>query len=172
MAPQAPLDCLETVLARCRLNLGDTVGPVAAGLFGYLAYDLKDGLEDLPEPPSMTLGFPSLCLFAPSLIVVHDKTSGATEVHAPIRQGQKGKAVKRGHRRIHARVGVAAVAARRVFGTGQLLKSNFTRSDYTSSVERIREDIAAGDVYQVNLSQRFEVGFGGDSYGLSTPCIG
>ncbi|MDX2455172.1 MAG: aminodeoxychorismate synthase, component I, partial [Desulfosarcina sp.] len=45
VAQQSPLDSLETVLAHCRLNRGDTAGPVAAGLFGYLAYDLKDGLE-------------------------------------------------------------------------------------------------------------------------------
>jgi para-aminobenzoate synthetase component I len=74
--PQAPLDVLETVLERCRLTARDTVGPVAAGLFGYLAYDLKDGIERLPRTTIDDLGLPQLYLVAPSLIVVHDKHTG------------------------------------------------------------------------------------------------
>ena len=37
-----------------------------------------------------------------------------------------------------------------------LLTSNFTPEDYIKAVNRVREYIAAGDVFQVNLSQRFE----------------
>lgn len=36
------------------------------------------------------------------------------------------------------------------------LKSNFTRERYCSTVEQVKEYIAAGDIYQANLSQRFE----------------
>ena len=91
VATQAPLDGLETVLACCRLNGGDTVGPVAAGLFGYLAYDLKDGLEDLPRTTLDDLTLPQLCLFAPSLIVVHDKTSGRPRFMHRCARARRGK---------------------------------------------------------------------------------
>jgi para-aminobenzoate synthetase component 1 len=37
-----------------------------------------------------------------------------------------------------------------------MLKSNFTPEEYSKAVNRVREYIAAGDVFQVNLSQRFE----------------
>ncbi|MCK4843892.1 MAG: anthranilate synthase component I family protein, partial [Dehalococcoidia bacterium] len=37
-----------------------------------------------------------------------------------------------------------------------MLRSNFTREEYITAVNRVREYIAAGDVFQVNLSQRFE----------------
>ncbi|MEE4114001.1 MAG: aminodeoxychorismate synthase component I [Desulfobacteraceae bacterium] len=166
VAPHAPLDCLETVLARCRLNLVDAAGPVAAGLFGYLAYDLKDGLEDLPRTTLDDLGLPQLCFFAPSLIVVHDKTSDRTEVHAPVRQDQTRKSTVAAIDEFRHALRSPPLPPGAFSGTGQRLKSNFSRADYISSVERIREYIAAGDVYQVNLSQRFEVGFRGDSYTL------
>jgi para-aminobenzoate synthetase component I len=39
---------------------------------------------------------------------------------------------------------------------GITLKSNFTPEEYRKAVTRVREYIAAGDVFQVNLSQRFE----------------
>ncbi|MGA6925950.1 MAG: aminodeoxychorismate synthase component I [Desulfosarcina sp.] len=164
--PQAPLDVLETILCYCRLGLGDVAGPVAAGLFGYLAYDLKDDLEVLPRTTIDDLGLPQLCLFAPSLIVVHDRTTGTTEVHAPVRQGQDGGEVNTAIDVFLQAVKSSPQATRDFSGNGQSLKSNFTRTDYVASVQRIRDYIAAGDVYQVNLSQRFEMGFGGDSYRL------
>ena len=41
------------------------------------------------------------------------------------------------------------------------ITSNFTRAQYVAAVTRIRDYIAAGDVYQVNLAQRFEATFAG-----------
>ena len=166
VTPQSPLDCLDAVLTCCRLKRGETLGPVAAGLFGYLAYDLKDGLEALPRTTLDDLGLPQLCFFAPSLIVVHDKASGVTKVHASIRQGQEPKAASASIEGFVHALTSPSLPPGAFTGTGPSLTSNFTRSDYTSSVKRIREYIASGDVYQVNLSQRFEMGFGGDSYAL------
>jgi para-aminobenzoate synthetase component 1 len=165
LVSRAPLDVLETVLDRCRLNTGQYPGPVSAGLFGYLAYDLKDGLESLPRTTIDTFGLPHLYLVAPSVIVVQDKINGTTTVHAPVRRHREPGAA------------IAAIDALRFTlsappppgefsRSGQPLKSNFTRSDFVRSVQRIREYIAAGDVYQVNLSQRFEMGFEGDGYRL------
>ncbi len=45
-------------------------------------------------------------------------------------------------------------------------KSNFTKSEYINNVNKIIEYIKAGDIYQVNLSQRFEAGFKGNCYCL------
>ena len=45
-------------------------------------------------------------------------------------------------------------------------KSNFTKQEYINSVKKIIEYIKAGDIYQVNLSQRFEAEFKGDCYSL------
>ena len=46
--------------------------------------------------------------------------------------------------------------------------SNFTRAEYEGAVTRIRDYIAAGDVYQVNLAQRFETSFAGSPFELYT----
>lgn len=163
---QAPLDVLETVLERCRLTPGDTAEPVTAGLFGYLAYDLKDSLEVLPRTTIDDLGLPQLCLVAPSLIVVHDKNSRTTRLHAPVRRGQNITEVRAAIDTFRCALTSPLPATGAFSGTGQPPTSNFTRSDYEATVQQIRDYIAAGDVYQVNLSQRFEMGFSGDSYGL------
>jgi para-aminobenzoate synthetase component I len=51
-------------------------------------------------------------------------------------------------------------------GNPEGFKSNITKSDYIRSVEKIIEYIKAGHVYQVNMSQRFEMQFSGDTFTL------
>lgn len=163
---QTPLDVMQTILNRCRLNPQETSGPVVAGLFGYLAYDLKDNLETLPRTTIDDSGLPQLYLVAPSLMVVHDKSDGTTQAHALIRQ-DLGVASADGVLGTFRQALESPPQARGGFtGTGKSLQSNFSRSEYMASVQRIREYIAAGDVYQVNLSQRFDMGFDGDGYDL------
>jgi para-aminobenzoate synthetase component 1 len=49
---------------------------------------------------------------------------------------------------------------------GHAPESNFSRAEYEAGVSRIREYIAAGDVYQVNLAQRFHAPFRGSPLAL------
>ncbi len=161
-----PLDVLETVLDRCHLPVAQEQGPICAGLFGYLAYDLKDTLEVLPRTTIDPLNLPHLFLVAPSLIVVRDKTSGTTVVHAPVRRGHPMEAAEAAIDGFLQRLKDPLPVSGGFSVMGAAPKSNFTRDAYLASVQRIREYIAAGDVYQVNLSQRFETGFHGDGYDL------
>ena len=165
---QPPLDVLDTVLARCRVSVDDDCGPVTAGLFGYLAYDLKDRLEELPRTTIDDLHLPELSLVAPSLIVVHDKSTATTLVHAPVRGDRGAASAEAALAAFMAELKVAPrnPAPADFSGDGRSLVSNFLRHEYEAAVQRIREYIAAGDVYQVNLSQRFEMGFNGDAYAL------
>jgi para-aminobenzoate synthetase component 1 len=162
----APLAVLDTVLARCRLDPEFVEGPVAAGLFGYLAYDLKDELETLPRTTIDDLDLPSLCLFAPSLIVVRDKARGVTMVHAPIRSEQGKAAAAAAVERFQQDLNKASPSSGNFSGSGRPLNSNFSRREYLAAVQGIKDYIAAGDAYQVNLSQRFQTDFSGDGFAL------
>ena len=51
-------------------------------------------------------------------------------------------------------------------GDEKILRSNIAKPDYIRAVEKIIEYIKSGDVYQVNMSQRFEMNFSGDSFAL------
>ncbi|WP_319522697.1 aminodeoxychorismate synthase component I [uncultured Desulfosarcina sp.] len=163
---QAPLDVLQQTLARYRLNPEAFPPPVAAGLFGYLAYDLKDGLEDLPRTTVDDLGLPHIYLTAPSLVVVHDKADATTRVHAPVFEGSGFEGAEAALAAFRQALKAPSPSPGGFTATGEKLHSNVSRSEYEAAVRRIREYIAAGDVYQVNLSQRFEMGFTGDGYSL------
>jgi para-aminobenzoate synthetase component 1 len=163
--PAPAFGALSAVLESLRLP--DTAGlaPLCAGLMGYLAYDLKDELESLPRTSVDDLGLPHLLMYAPSLLVVHDRRRSATEVRIPVRRGEEQRTdlLLEKLRRL-LREPVPATGAFSLPAAG--LAANFSRPAYEAAVGRIIEYIRAGDVYQVNLSQRFSAPFQGDAFAL------
>lgn len=161
-----PLDCLRAILEyfRCRPeNLPPT--PLASGLMGYLAYDLKDDLETLPRTSVDRWRLPHICLYAPSAILVQATCSGKTILHECIR------AVPTELNVVEDLAATLVAQAHEAppdesFSIDQALQSNFDQTGYEAAVGQIRDYIAAGDVYQVNLSQRFETAFQGSPFGF------
>ncbi|MDJ0665627.1 MAG: aminodeoxychorismate synthase component I [Desulfobacterales bacterium] len=149
---------------RCRLeNKADT--PLAAGLMGYLAYDLKDNLETLPRTSVDRWRLPHMCLYAPAAILVQQTRTGQTMLHEFIRSVP---AERRAADNLAATIAALDPKARpdESFSIDQALQSNFDQAGYEAAVEKIRGYIAAGDAYQVNLSQRFETSFEGRPFGF------
>ena len=140
--------------------------PIASGLLGYLSYDLKDVLEKLPRTSVDDLHLPHIFFVAPSIIVVHDTLDGTTRLCIP-KRAVSGKSSLEHDLGVFQQILAAAPPAEKDFyGDPEGFKSNFTRSNYINAVEKIIAYIAAGDVYQVNMSQRFDMDFGGDTFTL------
>jgi para-aminobenzoate synthetase component I len=162
----APLDVLAPNSDRCTpARRRSWPAPLAAGLMGYLAYDLKDDLEHLPRTSVDDLQLPHMLFYAPSLLVVHDKHSGQTRLLMPLRP-QVSEAEDQLMRWFHHTRAAPAPA-----DTGFRLPeagrtANFTQAGLPGAVRRVIDYIAAGDVYQVNLSQRFQFPFDGDAFAL------
>jgi para-aminobenzoate synthetase component 1 len=160
---QDPFDTLREVLQAFSLPDMDSSLPLSAGLMGYLAYDLKDSLETLPRTSVDDLGLPDICLYAPALIVVHDREARRTTLHIPELSGN-GAAGRQLVKRFRARIAAPVPEPAGFYGHKSSLASGFDRPDYMAAVETIKAYIAAGHVYQVNLSQRFEADFAGSAY--------
>ena len=119
--------------------------PFAGGAVGYFSYDLRHCIEKLPTRCSYDLDMPEfiLCLYDRALIFDHQR--GVTHYVGPA-----GSPPPR------------PLPAGREDGAslpeveGVELTANFARVDYLEAVERTKEYIAAGDIFQANLSQRFE----------------
>lgn len=163
--PTTALNALAAVVQTLRLPEGAWPAPLSAGLMGYLAYDLKDELESLPRTSVDDLGLPHLLLHAPALLVVHDRQRNTTEVRIPLRQGEESP-IDLLLERLHRLLQGPAPAAAPFCLPAAALSANFTRPAYEAAVQRIIDYIRAGDVYQVNLSQRFSAPFTGDSFAL------
>ena len=161
-----PRDAMRAVVSYYHRRPGaGTPTPLAAGLMGYLAYDLKDVLENLPRTSVDRWQLPHLCLYAPSMILVYDKQRQQTRLHEIVRRKGYRRLGPDGDDRMAALL--KAPLPDEGFAVEQGgLQSNFDRPDYETAVQRIRDYIAAGDVYQVNLSQRFETRFQGSPFGF------
>jgi para-aminobenzoate synthetase component 1 len=141
--------------------------PVCAGLFGYFSYDLKDRIENLPRTCG-DVHLPEICLVAPSILLVQDRISQKTFLSIPILSNCKETPNAYVSARKQAFLKQLGQAwAKRFFSSDPRgFKSSFTKKEYIRAVEKITHYLTAGDIYQANLSQRFETGFSGDSYSL------
>ncbi|MBW2144243.1 MAG: chorismate-binding protein, partial [Deltaproteobacteria bacterium] len=144
----------------------DPTLPVASGLFGYLSYDLKDHLEKLPRTSIDDLCLPQICLFAPSIVVVHDKIKKSTYLCVPERVLPGGSNLDVDLEAFEKIITSDPPGKTSFSGDAGGFRSNFEKKNYMDSIEQVKEYIASGHVYQVNMSQRFEMGFEGSAFGL------
>ena len=80
-----PLDSLRALIAESALPLSDDLPPMAAGLFGYLGYDMVRLMERLPEPNPDVLEVPDAILVRPTVMVVFDAVRDEISLITPVR---------------------------------------------------------------------------------------
>ncbi len=159
-----PMDNLRSLLAESRINLPDDLPQAAAGLFGYLGYDMVRLVEHLPDANPDPLGLPDAVMMRPSVVAVLDGVKGEVTVVSPawISDGQSAKAAyaQAAERVMDAVRDLerAMPAETRDLGEAKEVSppvSNFTKSGYMSAVEKAKEYIRAGDIFQVVPAQRW-----------------
>ncbi|MCG2758320.1 MAG: aminodeoxychorismate synthase component I [Desulfobacteraceae bacterium] len=166
-----PFDTLRNILNAYRpyvrhLHDHNIQSPFAAGILGYLSYDLKDSLEELPRTSIDDLYLPHICFFAPSIIVIHDRKEDRTSLFIPERV-VSGESVLSKDLEVFRNILASKQPLMENFsGDIDGFRSSFTRSKYINAIKQIKEYIASGHVYQVNLSQRFEMSFRGSAFSL------
>ena len=149
---QKPFDALGEFLAAVRLE-GDETFPFGPGLYGYLAYDLaphiepKAALSPIADVPLPDLWFG---LYEAVLLLDHLRHE-AFLIGAP---GPATAAIEEALAAPWCAMPPPASLARK--GRAESA-CNFSRAAYLEAVARARDYIAAGDIFQVNLSRRFSV---------------
>ena len=166
----APLDSLRALLAESRIALPDGLPPIAAGLFGYLGYDMIRLVERLPDINPDPLGLPDAVLMRPSVVAVLDGVKGEVIVVSPsfAADGLSARAayaqaaervmdaVRDLERAVPGETRELAEGSATGLGPGV---SNFTKEGYKQAVERAKDYIRAGDIFQVVPSQRWTHSF-------------
>lgn len=70
--PAPPLDSLRTLVQATRMPMPAGLPSIAAGLFGYLGYDMVRQMERLPATNPDVLGVPEAVMIRPTLVAVFD----------------------------------------------------------------------------------------------------
>ena len=163
-----PLDTLRSLIDESRIDLPDDLPQAAAGLFGYLGYDMIRLVEHLPNVNPDPLGLPDALMLRPSVIAVLDGVKGEVTIVSPawVSDGQNARAA---YAQAAERVMDAVRDLERAMpGTSRDLGdatpaaepvSNFTPDAYRAAVEKARDYIVAGDIFQVVPSQRWHQPF-------------
>lgn len=153
------LDALERRIARHGLDADAPAHPDAppfgGGLIGYVGYDLAPWLEELPRRVPADSALPDVRLGFYDTFVTHDHQTDSTALWAVDLPGLPPEPVRVRLDRLQAELQRPAPATPPVSRL-EPAGGNFTRHAYETAVTRALEYIAAGDIFQVNLSQRFE----------------
>ncbi len=81
---EPPLQALRSLLAESRIDLPAELPPMAAGLFGYLGYDMVRLIERLPDENPDMLGIPDAILMRPTIIAVFDGIQNQITLVTPV----------------------------------------------------------------------------------------
>ncbi|MFC7050747.1 anthranilate synthase component I [Emcibacter nanhaiensis] len=162
------LDSLRDLFEESKMELPEGMPPSAAGLIGYMGYDMVRLMEKLPEPNPDPLGFPDSIFVRPTIMVVFDAVTDLLTIVTPVRPEQSVDA-KTAYLRAEERLTAIEDALERPLQIPrQSLQqdlvleeptSNTGKERYFEMVEKAKEYIRAGDIFQVVLSQRFSCPF-------------
>ena len=162
LAQGDPFTALQQTMERYTLPSVEAPTPFWGGAVGYFGYDLCHFIEDLPCTTVDDIGMPDLYMALYDVVYAYDE---AREVGYVLSTGLPAATGSERRKRSQARakqlldwIQAADQPVRHpdMPAISVDLQSNFTREEYLAAVNRTKEYIAAGDIFQANISQRFQ----------------
>ena len=160
----APLVSLRRLVLQTQMNLPAGLPPMSVGLFGYLGYDMVRLIERLPNAPPDPLGLPDAIMVRPTILAIFDNVRDEILIVTPV-WPEPGLGARAAYARASERLmdvvsdlerpAPAAPPPPPDLPAVSKIDSNTTHDEYLAIVERAKEYIRAGDVFQVVPSQRF-----------------
>ncbi len=162
-----PFPRLREILGRYRISIPGNALPFFGGAVGYLTYDLGFTLEKkLKRSSKAGLAIPHCAFGFYNTLIIIDHFKRLLYIFSvgfPERRYHLAKKLcefnfKKIYKLLCGINSLRGANTKDKPKSGALeLKSNFTREEYISAVRRAKEYIRRGDIYQVNLSQEFQV---------------
>jgi anthranilate synthase component 1 len=166
-APGA-LQSLRAIIAECRVDTPEPLPPMAAGLFGYMGYGMVGLMEKLPDSKPDRLGIPDGLFVRPTIVCVFDNIADRVTAITPVWPDAA----------IAASAAYALACERLADTLAEFDRNlpyrreaaettvelpppdaNMTRAHCMDMVERAKEYIRAGEIFQVVPSMRFSLPF-------------
>ena len=176
------LAALRTLVAECRIDMPPELPPAFACLVGYFGYETIGLVETLPRPPANPIGLPDMLFVRPTVILVFDRLADRLFIASPVWPdiGDAAKKVALAADRIEAAAARLAMPLPTNPAHPELDERRLARpfvklrvsgnvdtdptpilppGRYGKMVRKAKEYIAAGDIFQVVLAQRFTLPF-------------
>ena len=173
------LAAVEAVLDRCRAPVIEDLPPLQGGLVGYLGYDVVREIERLPGAPPDDQGHPDAVMAVAGELAVYDHWRQRVTLisNAFVPDGADAETIDRIYDDGMARLDALAADGAKPLAEPLLeppgpepeppaVTSTISPDDYARAVETAKEHIGAGDIYQVVLSQRFDLNLDAEAFDL------
>jgi len=171
------LAALEQMLAGYRSPALPDLPPLHGGVVGYLGYDVVREVEHLPDVPADDLGFPDAALMVIGQLAAFDHwrqrivvvenvlvDEGWTESDARAAYALAGRRVAELASDCCRGTPSAPVPVPERTTPAAECSRTVSSEAYMDAVGAAKEHIVAGDVFQVVLSQRFDLDLGADPF--------
>lgn len=168
-AKDGAMKSLRALLAESRIDLPAELPPMAAGLVGYMAYDMVRLVERLPDDNPDVIGVPDSIFVRPTVMAIFDSLEDSVTVVTPV-WPSPGQDAKQAHAAAESRIGAVVADLERPLSMARAqqttvrigeddVTSNMTRKYFHDMVRRAKDYILAGDAFQIVPSQRFRMPF-------------
>jgi anthranilate synthase component I len=161
--PGRSLDALKALIHESEFPLPDGLPPMSAGIFGYLGYDMVRQMERLGAPNPDIVGLPDAILVRARTVLIFDSIKDEITIVTQARPAagvNAAQAYARAVDRIATVLDDLDKPVDKTLEPADLslhvpVESNTTPAEYFAMVDKAKEYIRAGDIFQVVLSQRF-----------------
>ena len=163
-APTAPLEALAHLYARWSTPQVDGHPPLTGGLVGFIGWEAVRQLERLPDVPPADFAVPGQALsFVSELVVLDHRQGTATLIASVLNDGTDDADTQWAHAQAaldRLQTGIAQPSEAWIADVDLTTVATpiprVSAADYEAAVERSKEYIRDGDVFQVVISQRFD----------------
>lgn len=163
---EKPLDALKSLISESHINLPDHLPPMSAGLVGYMGYDTVRLMEKLPDNNPDNLDVPDGIFIRPTVTASFDTIADTVTVVTPVRP-EPGIDAAAAYDLACARLNDVVQHFQRNLFIDRRSRTvpqdlpepqvSVDEAGYYDMVEKAKEYIRAGDIFQVVLSQRYSL---------------
>lgn len=148
-----PFDKLKEIFANYKMDYKSEF-PFIGGAVGYFSYDLCHQIEKLPRLAidDVNIADCYLGFYDNAIIIDHQKEQ--VYISALGIKNNEDKSIEEIENKIKNSGNIEIDINKKV--KNSKIKSNFTRDEYIKAIEKIRQYIKCGDIYQANMTRRFE----------------
>ncbi len=163
---EGALASLRKLVAACRIDMPEGLPAAFACLVGHFGYETIGLVEKLPRPPANPIGVPDMMFVRPTVVLVFDRLADRLYIAAPIwpEGGDPDRLIEAAYDRIDATAAKLAQPVPASLAHAELAPlpeptPALAPGQYEKMVLKAKDYIAAGDIFQVVLAQRFSLPF-------------
>jgi len=159
------IENLRSTMARFHSVSLPNLPPFTGGAVGYFGYDMVRTIEDIPNTGTDDLGVDDAVLMFYKTVLAFDHLRHQIHIISNVIADDSQESLKVQYQKAVEEIAHIEALLRSPLEIPQVtrnerevvVRSNFEKKSYLAAVAKAKEYIAAGDIFQVVLSQRFEV---------------